>query len=62
MVKYVCPECGTDKLLVYEETSYFVNTGEYFCHSVKSHDPDADVQCYDCDWVWVRIELKEEDE
>lgn len=62
MNKYVCPKCGTDKLLVYEEISYFVNTGEYFCNSVKQHDSDATVRCYDCDWEGMRMELKEEDE
>lgn len=45
-----CPCCGSSKLLVYSETAYWLNTGEHFCHSVKSHDKIAKVKCSDCDW------------
>jgi hypothetical protein len=62
--KYVCPVCGSDDLLVTEETSWFLNTGEFFCHSVKSYDDNAKVTCResDCEWVGelkdaVRVEI-----
>lgn len=59
MTNYTCPECGTNKLLVYEETTYFVNSGDFFCHSVKANDSDAQVACYDCSWKGFRQDLKE---
>ncbi len=37
----VCPECGTDRVVVYEETAVLANTFEHWCHSVKAHDSDA---------------------
>ena len=62
--KYTCPVCGSDDLLVTEETSWLLNTGEFFCHSVKTHDADAKVICResDCEWVGelkdaVRVEV-----
>lgn len=57
----ICPECGSDKLLVYEQTSFWLNTGEYFCNSVKSHDPGAEVNCQDtsCEWRGFRYQLNE---
>lgn len=61
MSKYRCPECGSHKVLVYEKTSFWVNSGEYFCNSVKMHDSDAEVQCNDygsgCDWTGTRDQL-----
>lgn len=59
MTNYTCQECGTNKLLVYEETAYFVNSGEFFCHSTKSHDSDAKIACYDCSWKGLQQDLKE---
>ena len=60
-VKLLCPECGSDKLLVYEKTAWDVNTMEFFCHSVKAHDDNAEVRCQDnsCNWVGQRSQLIE---
>ena len=57
--KLLCPECGCDGLLVYEKTSWDVNTGEFYCHSVKAHDSNAEVRCQDnaCNWVGQRSQL-----
>lgn len=49
-MKYHCPECESDDLLVYERTAYELNTGNFYCHSVKSHDAEAKVSCQDCEW------------
>jgi len=54
-----CPECGNEDVLVYEETAYKVNTGDFWCHSVKSHDSDAKTSCYKCGWTGQRNQLKE---
>lgn len=50
---HYCPVCGSDNLLVYEETAFVLNTGEFFCHSTKVHDDDAKVICQDdtCNWA-----------
>lgn len=48
--KRVCPVCFHDEIHVTEETTFDVNTGEFFCHSVKMHDGDARVECQNCDW------------
>lgn len=56
--KLTCPACGSDKVLVREETLRWVNTGEHWCHSVKTQDPYAKVQCTACDWDGLRHELK----
>lgn len=51
--KHRCPVCGSDDLLIYEETAWVLNTGDFFCHSVKVHDSDAKVCCNDgsCNWI-----------
>ena len=57
-----CPECESDDLLVRAVTSYNFNTGEFYCHSVKTHDSDAEVQCQDCDWKGCVGEFEEDEE
>jgi primosomal protein N' len=54
-----CPNCENEMVLVHEETCFDVNTGEFYCHSVKAHDPDAKAQCNACGWVGERKDLKE---
>lgn len=36
MDQYHCQDCGSDDLLVYEMTAWELNTGDFFCHSVKN--------------------------
>lgn len=52
-----CPECGSERVTVMAETSYMVNTGEHWCHSVKTHDSDAKAGCLDCNWQGQRANL-----
>lgn len=54
-----CPNCGSHELLVYEMTTYKLNTGDFFCHSVKMHDKDAECRCIDCDWRGTREDLSD---
>lgn len=56
---YKCPKCDSEKLIVKEVTSYYFNTEEFFCHSVKSHDSDAVVECTVCWWEGTRADFKE---
>ena len=37
-------------MTVTEETMWMVNTGEHYCHSVKTQDPDAKATCLTCGW------------
>lgn len=52
-----CPECGSDRVIVRAVTSYMVNTGEHYCHSVKTHDSDASAGCLECNWEAQRQDL-----
>ncbi len=51
---FVCPNCGSDKLLVREETSFYLNTMEFYCHSVKAGDSNAKIICPECWWEGER--------
>ena len=62
MTVYTCPNCESDELVVRSVTSYNFNTGDFFCHSVKTHDSDAEVACLDCGWVGQRQDFKEQNE
>lgn len=56
----VCPECGSDEVTVTVVTKYMVNTLEHWCHSVKSHDDNAEVNCINCGWDGFRSDLVED--
>lgn len=53
-----CPECGSDEILVYEETAWKINEFEYYCQTVKLHDSDAKARCQACNWVGKQNQLK----
>ena len=55
----VCPECGSDQVTVTAEQSFMVNTGEHYCHSVKTHDDEAKARCLACQWTGHRGALVE---
>lgn len=58
-----CPNCGgTDQLYVSAVDLFEVNSGEFFCHAIKTHDADAAVKCFACDWHGEQAQLVEEDE
>ena len=52
-----CPECGSDKVTVTAEQAFMVNTGEHYCHSVKTQDSDAKARCLACGWVGEHKDL-----
>lgn len=56
---YHCPECGSDQVTVTAEQSFMANTGEHYCHSVKTHDSDAKARCLACHWEGQRHQLEE---
>jgi len=56
----VCPICDCDNLFVTTETTYNLNSGEFYCHSVKAFDGCAKVACRNkyCNWVGTLAEVK----
>lgn len=57
MSDFICPECGSNKLLVIAETAYYLNSGDYFCKSVKTFDDIAKVKCISCEWKGKRADF-----
>ena len=55
--KITCPECGSTEVTVAAVQTFMVNTGEHYCHSVKTHDSDTKSRCLDCDWEGIRSQL-----
>lgn len=52
-----CPECDAEDVVVTAEQMFYINTGEHYCHSVKTHDDNAKVKCLVCDWCGQRWQL-----
>ena len=55
--KLICPACGSDRVVVTAEQMFMVNTGEHYCHSVKTQDSDAKAKCLACHWEGTRQDL-----
>ena len=55
----VCPECGSTEVAVTAEQMFMVNSGEHYCHSVKTQDDDAKAECLNagCSWAGCRSQL-----
>ena len=52
-----CPECGSEKVTLREETLWMANTWEHYCYSIKHHDSDAQAECLDCHWLGIHERL-----
>lgn len=57
--KIVCPSCGSDRVAATHEQMFMVNTGEHYCHSVKTHDENYKCLCLECDWDGQKSALKQ---
>ena len=55
----ICPECKSEEVAVTAEQMFMVNTGDHYCHSVKTQDSNAQATCLTCRWVGKRKDLKE---
>ena len=53
-----CPECKSDNVTTEHVQLFMANTGEHYCHSTKTHDPDSAAGCLDCGWHGRRDELQ----
>lgn len=60
MTKFTCPECGSAEITVTAEQMFMVNTGDHYCHSVKTQDSNAKADCLDCRWTGERHQLHRE--
>ena len=60
MTLLVCPECGSDNVTTEHHQMFMVNTGDHYCHSMKTQDPDSPAKCLECDWIGERKDLKEQ--
>ena len=52
--KLTCPECGSEEVAVTAEQMFMVNTGDHYCHSVKTQDDEAKATCLACRWTGHR--------
>lgn len=59
MTTYTCPECGSDQVTTAHIQKFMVNSGDHWCHSVKTHDSYSPADCLDCDWSGERSQLIE---
>lgn len=57
MFKYTCPECESEEVTLAHIQKFMANSGDHYCHSVKTHDYDSPADCLDCDWSGYRHEL-----
>ena len=55
----VCPKCESEEVALTAEQMFMANTGDHYCHSVKTQDPDATAICLDCRWTGIRSQLEE---
>jgi hypothetical protein len=53
----ICPECSSRDVTVCAEQAFMANTGDHYCHSVKTHDSDSRSFCTKCDWEGQRQDL-----
>jgi hypothetical protein len=54
---YHCPECGSDQVTTENHQMFLVNTGEHYCHSMKTHDSNSLATCLSCRWEGLREDL-----
>jgi hypothetical protein len=52
-----CPECDSDQVTVSHLQRFMANTGDHYCHSIKTHDVNSDATCLNCGWIGRRHQL-----
>ena len=52
-----CPNCGSNEVTVSHVQRFMANTGEHYCHAVKTQDADSEAACLTCLWRGRRYEL-----
>jgi len=59
---YTCPDCGSSEVTTEHHQMFMVNSGDHYCHSMKTHDSDSPAKCLDCEWRGQRSDLIVKDE
>lgn len=54
---YTCPQCGSDQVTTESHQMFMVNSGEHYCHSMKTGDSDSPADCLRCGWEGQRHQL-----
>lgn len=54
-----CPKCSSDQVTVSHLQRFMVNTGDHYCHAIKTHDDNSESTCLECYWRGERKDLKE---
>lgn len=52
-----CPECESTEVTVSHKQRFMANTGEHYCHSVKTQDANSESTCLTCSWIGRRDQL-----
>lgn len=52
-----CPECDSDEVTLTFEQMFMANTGEHYCHSVKTQDSNSKATCLVCGWRGTHDQL-----
>lgn len=55
---YTCPKCGSTEVTLAHIQRFMANSGDHYCHSVKTQDPDSPAGCLGCDWSGEHRDLK----
>ncbi|GLR63743.1 hypothetical protein GCM10007878_11780 [Marinospirillum insulare] len=48
-----CPECASEKVFSSHVQAFYINTGEHYVHSMKTHDAHSPSGCTNCGWSGV---------
>jgi primosomal protein N' len=59
MDKLLCPNCESDQVTLAHIQTFMANTGEHYCHSVKTQDSDSPAHCLECEWTGEHKDLVE---
>ena len=52
-----CPKCGSTEVTTAHEQMFMANTGEHYCHRIKTHDAESRATCLGCEWIGRRDQL-----
>lgn len=55
----ICPECGSTEVTTEHHQMFMVNSGDHYCHSMKTQDGDSPATCLGCRWKGERKDLIE---
>jgi len=53
-----CPECQSEEVALTAEQMFMANTGDHYCHSVKTQDGNAKATCLSCRWTGQHDQLE----